>query len=301
MRCKKLGCFFLMFMSESSHDITKKLFQRSSVICALKLTSVAEGGSYRCATFQIMWTCTRSSPSRSHMLEQNVMWVSSDISCHKDCVVIMWSRLMILTPRWTGALLRWIFWQMQNFSELSDLNTNNGYLKGKVPPRHLFLLTFSQLTTRKRAEHRIGVDLFHVKMPQLLGEETYHLVALREDCESRAPPFEAWRGDWADAAALGWCWCQVTHRVDQPNGLDGRFATLKQIISHLSTAKTAKLKKGKFNVCIVCTYVRLQKGMPKYETSHLHCGLHDYWHPRCFPAYTRSHMYSEVKTSFLAL
>eukprot|EP00434_Breviolum_minutum_P044372 symbB.v1.2.039623.t1/scaffold6689.1/size16162/1 len=43
----------------------------------------------------------------------------------------------------------------------------------------------------KRAEHRIGVDLFHVKMPQLLGEETYHLVALREDCESRAPPFEA--------------------------------------------------------------------------------------------------------------
>ena len=73
MRCKKLGCFFLMFMSESSHDLTKKLFQRSSVICALKLTSVAEGGSYRCATFQIMWTCTRSSPSRSHMLEQNVM------------------------------------------------------------------------------------------------------------------------------------------------------------------------------------------------------------------------------------
>ena len=83
---------------------------------------------------------------------------------------------------------------MQNFSELSDLNANNGYLKGKVPPPHLFLLTFPQLTTRKRAEHRIGVDLFHVKMPQLLGEETYHLVALREDCESRAPPFEAWGG-----------------------------------------------------------------------------------------------------------
>ena len=165
---------------------------------------------------------------------------------------------------------------MHNFSELSDLNTNNGYLKGKVPPPHLFLLTFSQLTTRKRAEHRIGVDLFHVKMPQLLGEETYHLVALREDCESRAPPFEAWRGDWADAAALGWCWCQVaTHRVDQPNGLDGRFATLKQSSAIFTHCENGEAKKRKFNVCIVCTYVRLQKGMLKCETSHLHCGLHD--------------------------
>jgi len=41
----------------------------------------------------------------------------------------------------------------------------------------------------KRAGHRIGVDLFHVKMPHLLGEETgetFHLIALREDCDSTA-------------------------------------------------------------------------------------------------------------------
>ncbi len=38
----------------------------------------------------------------------------------------------------------------------------------------------------KRAGHRIGVDLFHVKMPHLLGEETFHLIALREDFDSKA-------------------------------------------------------------------------------------------------------------------
>mmetsp|Transcript_51650 Transcript_51650/g.84655 ORF Transcript_51650/g.84655 Transcript_51650/m.84655 type:complete len:567 (-) Transcript_51650:123-1823(-) len=48
----------------------------------------------------------------------------------------------------------------------------------------------------KGARHRIGVDLFHVKMPHLFGEETYHLVALREDCDSRVAPPEA----FADAA-----------------------------------------------------------------------------------------------------
>lgn len=43
----------------------------------------------------------------------------------------------------------------------------------------------------KGAGHRIGVDLFHVKMAHLFGEETYHLVALREDCDSRLAPPEA--------------------------------------------------------------------------------------------------------------
>ena len=33
---------------------------------------------------------------------------------------------------------------------------------------------------------RVGVDLFHV--PHMLGEETYHLVALREDCDTRSLP-----------------------------------------------------------------------------------------------------------------
>mmetsp|Transcript_45209 Transcript_45209/g.98369 ORF Transcript_45209/g.98369 Transcript_45209/m.98369 type:complete len:566 (+) Transcript_45209:63-1760(+) len=37
----------------------------------------------------------------------------------------------------------------------------------------------------KGAGHRIGVDLFHVKMPPLFGQETYHLVALREDSDFR--------------------------------------------------------------------------------------------------------------------
>jgi len=32
---------------------------------------------------------------------------------------------------------------------------------------------------------RVGVDLFHV--PHMLGEETYHLIALREDWDSRSP------------------------------------------------------------------------------------------------------------------
>jgi len=43
----------------------------------------------------------------------------------------------------------------------------------------------------KGAGHRIGVDLFHVKMPHLFGGETHHLVALREDCDSRAAAPEA--------------------------------------------------------------------------------------------------------------
>eukprot|EP00435_Cladocopium_sp_Y103_P043875 s1836_g12.t1 len=43
----------------------------------------------------------------------------------------------------------------------------------------------------KGTGHRIGVDLFHVKMPPLFGEETYHLVALREDSDSRQTAPEA--------------------------------------------------------------------------------------------------------------
>ena len=39
----------------------------------------------------------------------------------------------------------------------------------------------------KRANVRVGVDMFHVKMPHTFGEAC-HLVALREDCETRSPP-----------------------------------------------------------------------------------------------------------------
>jgi len=37
----------------------------------------------------------------------------------------------------------------------------------------------------KRGRIRVGVDLFHVKVPHLFGKAIHHLVALREDAESR--------------------------------------------------------------------------------------------------------------------
>ena len=37
----------------------------------------------------------------------------------------------------------------------------------------------------KRGRIRVGVDLFHVKVPHLFGKAIHHLVALREDVESR--------------------------------------------------------------------------------------------------------------------
>jgi len=43
----------------------------------------------------------------------------------------------------------------------------------------------------KGARHRIGVDLFHVRMPHLFGGDTHHLIAIREDCDSRAAAPEA--------------------------------------------------------------------------------------------------------------
>ena len=43
-----------------------------------------------------------------------------------------------------------------------------------------------RVSLKRSGGFRIGVDLFHV--PHQLGEETYHLVALREDCDTRSLP-----------------------------------------------------------------------------------------------------------------
>ncbi|CAL1168936.1 unnamed protein product, partial [Cladocopium goreaui] len=43
-----------------------------------------------------------------------------------------------------------------------------------------------RVSLKRSNSYRVGVDLFHV--PHQLGEETYHLVALREDCDTRSLP-----------------------------------------------------------------------------------------------------------------
>ena len=103
------------------------------------------------------------------MLEQkcHVSYCSSDISCHKDCVVIRGSDHVISLDDLNASSDRSSS-QMDLLTNARLLrafgfNTNNGYLKGKVPPTTSLPPDIPPVDNAfwsrgKRAEHRIGVD-----------------------------------------------------------------------------------------------------------------------------------------------
>lgn len=75
---------------------------------------------------------------------------------------------------------------VENFGDLEDERERFRSFMLAPEPSNSSAPPCLRVSLKRSNSYRVGVDLFHV--PHQLGEETYHLVALREDCDTRSLP-----------------------------------------------------------------------------------------------------------------